>query len=64
VVLRNVSGSQEGDLRIQPAKAGSLMACDGAVLRRSDGVQLLGVTRDIAEHKHAEAGLRDVGTLA
>jgi PAS domain-containing protein len=37
------------------------VAIEGAVLRRGRGqpVQLLGVTRDITEHKHAEAKLRE-----
>jgi len=35
------------------------VAIEGAVLRRADGVQLLGVTRNITELKHAEAKLRE-----
>ena len=37
------------------------VAIEGAVVRRADGrsVQLLGVTRDITEHKHAKARLQE-----
>ena len=66
VGLRRGSGHCRTEYRLAPTdeeRAGRerWVAIEGAVLRQADGrpVQLLGVTRDITEQKHAETKLRE-----